>query len=67
MKSFTLKDVVKGTDPLLQSDYENFQEIEGHLGCNWMDEYPRIKTLRGESLRTALQEIVETVRETQPC
>jgi len=63
MKDFSIQDVAKGTTEALQHDYDNLQEIEGHLGGNWMDEYPRIKQLRGEDLRAALQEIVDNLQE----
>lgn len=35
------------------------EKIEGHLGCNWKDEYPGIEELKGKALEEALQAIVD--------
>ena len=35
------------------------EKIEGHLGCNWKDEYPGIEMLKGKALRNVLEAIVD--------
>jgi hypothetical protein len=39
------------------------EKIEGHLGCNWKDEYPGIKNLKGEALMNALEAIVDELNQ----
>ena len=36
---------------------EMLEKIEGHLGCNWKEEYPGIEKLKGKALREALEAI----------
>ena len=38
------------------------EKIEGHLGCNWKDEYPGIDKLKGQALTAALEAICDELR-----
>ena len=38
------------------------EKIEGHLGCNWKDEYPGIEKLSGDKLRKALEAICSELK-----